>query len=40
MITKDQIEAEIKRKETAAKQGQIILKEDGNTNISDAKRVI
>ena len=40
MITKEQIEAEIKQKESLKKQGQIILKEDGNTTISDAKRVI
>lgn len=35
MITKDQIEAEIKQKEALKQQGQVILKEDGNTTISD-----
>lgn len=40
MITKEHIEAEIKQKELTVKQGQVINKEDGNTSISDAKRVI
>ena len=40
MVTDVLIQEEIKLKEKAIKQQQIIIKEDGNTKLSDAKGII